>query len=316
MSYLSALDAGVLETGGGGTGGSQNLQEVLSLGASASGISITSCPSISNLSGAVALSGETLTLTSQQIVNIVAPLGLAINGDVGTAGFVLTSGGADAPASWEASGTTSQVLTSGGTGEPVVWTTSGGSGGSQNLAQVLLAGSSAGATDINMNQNDIVNVGGLYIQNSINPSSLSLTPSSVSIDSEYSSWWNRVTKSNLTLFQKIPRGMIFEIFLPGSINECTCTLPTIVNATTGLQEVANGTSFIFGGTVAKSGTTFNIVAPDNTTIAYSVNTSEFYIAYQGFMGAGSVYATVYLQNFDDGTYQWLITVIHGNTYHT
>ena len=313
MSYLSALDAGVLETTGGGTGGSQNLEQVLSLGASAAGISITSCPAVSNLSGAVALSGETLTLTSQQIVNIVAPLGLVINGDVGTAGYVLTSGGADAPASWEASGTTAQVLTSGGTGEPVVWTTSGGSGGSQNLAQVLLAGSSAGATDINMNQNDIVNVGGLYIQNSINPSSLSLTPSSVSIDSEYSTWWLRVL-DNITILPKIPRGMIFEIYIPGNITQCICTLPTIVNATTGLQEVANGTSFIFAGTVALSGATFNIVAPDNTPILYSTSGYEFYLALHGFKGAGTVYATVYLQNFDDGTYQWLITVIHGKTY--
>ena len=292
MSYLSALDAGVLETGGGGTGGSQNLEQVLSLGANAAGISITSCPAVSNLSGAVALSGETLTLTSQQIVNIVAPLGLAINGDVGTAGFVLTSGGADAPASWEASG---------------------GSGGSQNLAQVLLAGSSAGATDINMNQNDIVNVGGLYIQNLINSSSLSLTPSSVSIDSEYSTWWLRVL-DNITILPKIPRGMIFEIYIPGNITQCICTLPTIVNATTGQQEVANGTSFIFAGTVALSGATFNIVAPDNTPVLYSTSSYEFYLALHGFIGAGTVYATVYLQNFDDGTYQWVITVIHGKTY--
>ena len=195
----------------------------------------------------------------------------------------------------------------------VLETGGGGTGGSQNLEQVLNLGNSAGATDINMNQNDIVNVGGLYIQNSINPSSLSLTPSSVSIASEYSSWWNRVTKSNLTLLQKIPRGMIFEIFLDGNIDECTCTLPTIVNATTGLQEVANGTSFIFAGNIGKSGAMFHIVAPDNTPVVYSTSSSVFYVTYTGFIGPCSVYATVYLQNFSD-SYQWAITVIHGKTY--
>ena len=65
MSYLAALDAGVLETTGGGTGGSQNLEQVLNLGNCAGGYSITSCPAVSNLSGAVALSGVSLTLTSQ-----------------------------------------------------------------------------------------------------------------------------------------------------------------------------------------------------------------------------------------------------------
>ena len=96
MSYLSALDAGVLETTGGGTGGSQNLEQVLTLGASAAGISITSCPSISNSSGVVALSGESLTITSQGLVSVVAPSGLAISADVGALGDVLTSGGASA----------------------------------------------------------------------------------------------------------------------------------------------------------------------------------------------------------------------------
>ena len=105
MSYLSALDAGVLETGGGGgLPGTQTLEQVLNLGASAGGISITSCPSISNSSGAVALSGESLTLTSQGLVGVVAPLGLAISADVGTAGYVLTSGGVGAPPAWEVSG--------------------------------------------------------------------------------------------------------------------------------------------------------------------------------------------------------------------
>ena len=109
---------------------------------------------------------------------------------------------------------------------------------------------------------------------------------------------------------------LVKIYFPGYITQCICTLPTIVNATTGLQEVANGTSFIFAGTIALTGATFNIVAPDNTLILYSTSGSIFYLALHGFIGAGTVYATVYLQNFDDGTYQWLITVIHGNTYHT
>ena len=105
MSYLSAKNAGVLESGGGGgLPGTQNLEEVLSLGASAGGIAITSCPSISNSSGVVALSGESLTLTSQGLVGVVAPLGLAISGDVGALGYVLTSGGVGAPPAWEVSG--------------------------------------------------------------------------------------------------------------------------------------------------------------------------------------------------------------------
>ena len=105
MSYLSALDAGVLETGGGGgLPGTQDLEQVLTLGASAGGISITSCPSISNSGGVVALSGESLTLTSQGLVGVVTPLGLAISGDVGALGYVLTSGGVGAPPAWEVSG--------------------------------------------------------------------------------------------------------------------------------------------------------------------------------------------------------------------
>ena len=104
MSYLSALDAGVLETTGGGLPGTQDLEQVLTLGASAGGISITSCPSVSNSGGVVALSGESLTLTSQGLVSLVAPTGLAIDGNVGTAGYVLTSGGAGAPPAWEVSG--------------------------------------------------------------------------------------------------------------------------------------------------------------------------------------------------------------------
>ena len=145
MSYLSAKNAGVLESGGGGgLPGTQNLEEVLSLGASAGGIAITSCPSVSNSSGVVALSGESLTLTSQGLVGVVAPLGLAISGDVGTAGFVLTSGGVGAPPAWEVSG----------------------AGVTPTLAAVMDVGAQASAA-LDMNQFDISNPYSITANNTV-----------------------------------------------------------------------------------------------------------------------------------------------------
>lgn len=65
-------------------------------------------------------------------------------------------------------GTANQVLTSDGSGL-IEWATVGG-GGSQNLAQVLSVGNSAGSSAINMNNQFINNVGTVNIIDTTNPS--------------------------------------------------------------------------------------------------------------------------------------------------
>ena len=368
MSYLSALDAGVLETGGGGgLPGTQTLEQVLNLGASAGGISITSCPSISNSSGAVALSGETLTLTSQGLFDVVAPLGLSISGDVGTEGQLLSSNGV-APPTWiDASGvgdvlkagnnaftginsfsvpidTTGIVDTNGiGTTGDVTGLNASftgqvvsGSGGFATVAVGQVEGSyvstygdftTQGGSFITTT-GDITSgnsgVGGepycnitpngallssLTMYSPLNPVPLLFTPSAIEITAQYSSWWEKIDAS-VTLKQKIPRGMIFEIAL--GAEGYYCELPNMTY--NGVQQVANGTSFIFSGSVGTRGGPFLIAAPDGTPIIYLTSTSGIsgYTPAVGFSG-GAVYAHIYLQNLTD-SYQWVVNVLLGTLF--
>ena len=98
MSYLAALDAGVIISGGGTT---PSLSEVMTVGATAStnidmsNFTINNCTQItSNSTGEMILLASDIQLQSIGIMNIVSPiLNISINGDIGTAGQVLTSTG-------------------------------------------------------------------------------------------------------------------------------------------------------------------------------------------------------------------------------
>jgi len=108
----------------GGAGSVPTLAQVLAVGASANNLAITSVKGISNTT--------LLTIGSDATINLTPATGLAVSGDVGTAGQVLTSNGS-APPSWE------DALTSVPT-----------------LSAVMTAGAIA-STDLDMAQNDILN---------------------------------------------------------------------------------------------------------------------------------------------------------------